>query len=454
MPKKDKQDCLMAAVMNGFKAAGITDTDSVTTIAKYWDSMKWIDIFDPITGRPCIAMEWLLGARGFPAGKVYQLRGSFSSAKSTFLYYVYGCALRGSTEKERNAWVLHVETEGAPNSADYVARFGCDPNLFIHVKTNDLNDLFKKIDSFDMALHGGRDGTINPETGRVMKSKFPKEDALDPDMTKPTIVGVDSLSNVGSDAGGDFVDLDKSEKPGGDSKDVRRFFRAREQDYDRHQLTLFVTTHETTEIKTGPGAGYGGPKSTARNQKALGMALTIALDTLDFPWKGGKEGKEVLGSKQLLTTFKSKIAPRNRKVTLFRKLLGGYDFAQTDLEFFMGDPKNNNCTTNPFMPGGFLCPEGAKCGITKVRGGYSAPMISDKPFKTADELIEAIYSDKDRLMKIREGLRIRGFGFPFETQYTVAVDMPEPGTEDEDESAPESPDDENNQEETSEGEEQ
>lgn len=419
MAKKSSDD-LMSAVLGGFKAAGIADAEeAVTTIADYWDDMKYIDIYDPIKGRPCIAMEWLLGARGFPAGKVYQLRGSFSSAKSTFLYYVYGCALRGSTEEDRKAWVMHIETEGAPNSDDYVANFGCDPKLFMYVKSNDLNDLFKKIDTFDMALHGGRDGTINPETGRATKSKFSKEAALDPNMEKPSIVGVDSLSNVGSDAGGDFVDLDKSEKPGGDSKDVRRFFRAREQDYDKHNLTLFVTTHETTEIKTGPGAGYGGPKSTARNQKAIGMALTIALDTIDYPWKGGKEGKEVLGSKQILTTFKSKIAPRNRKVTLFRKLLGGYDMAQTDVEFFMGDVKNNNCPNNPFMPGGFMCPEGAKCGITKVRGGYSAPLVSDTVFKTADELVSAIYSNEEILRKIREHLRIRGFGFDFEKKYSV-----------------------------------
>lgn len=418
---KKQEDSLMAAVMGGFKAAGIKDADeSVTTISDYWKGMKWLDVYDPITGRPCMAMEWLLGARGFPVGKVYQLRGSFSSAKSTFLYYIYGCALKGSTVEDRKAWVMHVETEGAPNSDDYVARFGCDPKLFMYVKSNDLNDLFKRIDTFDMALHGGRDGTINPETGRATKSKFTRENALDPEMKKPSIVGVDSLSNVGTDAGGDFVDLEKSEKPGGDSKDVRRFFRAREQDYDKHQLTLFVTTHETTEIKTGPGAGYGGPKSTARNQKAIGMALTIALDTIDYPWKGGKEGKEVLGSKQMLSTFKSKIAPRNRKVTLFRRLLGGYDLATTDLEFFMGDPKNNNCTCNPFAAGGFLCPEGAKCGITKVRGGYSAPMISDKPFKTAEEFVEALYSDEERLRRIRESMRIRGFGFDFETKYTVA----------------------------------
>ena len=420
---KKQQDSLMAAVLGGFKAAGISDEGSVTTITDYYKTMRYIDMMDPVKDRPCIAMEWLLGARGFQAGKVYQLRAKFSAGKSSFLYYVYGCALHGSTEDDRSAWVAHIETEGAPNPPDYVAQFGFDPSKFVYMKANDLNDLFKKIDTFDMALHGGRDGTVNPETGRATKSKFSKENALDPDMKKISIVGVDSLSNVGSDAGGDFVDLDKSEKPGGDSKDVRRFMRAREQDYDNHQLTLFLTTHETTEIKTGPGAGYGGPKATARNQLAIGMALTVGIETKDYPWKDEKT-KEVLGSRQMLTTFKSKLAPRNRTITLFRKSLGGYDMAQTDLEFFMGDSKNNNCTNNPFLSGGFLCPDGAKCGITRVRGGYSAPMISDQIFKSADELIEAIYSDEERLRKIREHLRIRGFGFDFETKYTVPEEEP------------------------------
>jgi len=418
MAKKKETDSLMAAVLGGFKSAGIDPEGSVTTITDYYRNMRYIDMIDPVKGRPCLAMEWLLGARGFQAGKVYQLRAKFSAGKSSFLYYVYGCALHGSSQEDRNAWVAHIETEGAPNPPDYVAQFGFDPSLFIYLKANDLNDLFKKIDTFDMALHGGREGTVNPETGRATKSKFSKEDALDPEMKKISIVGVDSLSNVGSDAGGDFVDLDKSEKPGGDSKDVRRFMRAREQDYDNHQLTMFLTTHETTEIKTGPGAGYGGPKATARNQLAIGMALTIGLDTKDYPWKDEKT-KEVLGSRQMLTTFKSKIAPRNRTITLFRKNLGGYNMAETDLQFFLGDPKNNNCSENPFRPGGFLCPKGAKWGITRVRGGYSAPLVSDKTFKSADEFVEALYSDEERLRKIRETLRIRGYGFDFETKYTM-----------------------------------
>ena len=49
-------------------------------------------------------------------------------------------------------------------------------------------------------------------------------------------------------------------------------------------------------------------------------------------------------------------------------------------------------------------------------------MVSDKVFKTADEFVEALYSDAERLRKIREHLRIRGFGFDFEKQYSIPDD--------------------------------
>ena len=127
----------------------------------------------------------------------------------------------------------------------------------------------------------------------------------------------------------------------------------------------------------------------------------------------------------MLTRFKSKLAPRNRTITLVRQNVAGCDMAETDLQFFMGDSKNNNCAQNPFLPGGFLCPKGAKCGITKVRGGYSAPLVSDPVFKDADEFVTSLYSDPDRVRKIREHLRIRGFGFDFESKFVLKDDEAE-----------------------------
>lgn len=44
-------------------------------------------------------------------------------------------------------------------------------------------------------------------------------------------------------------------------------------------------------------------------------------------------------------------------------------------------------------------------------------------------VVEALYSDKDRLRKIRELLRIRGFGFDFETKFSLPEDAAEPGPE-------------------------
>lgn len=429
----------MAAVASSEKAAGIKEKGP-GTIVGYYDDAKYIPAIDPLTGRPALAMEWLIGALGFLTGKAYQLRGSFSTSKSSFLYWLYACALFGSTEDDLKAYILHIETEGAPNTPEYIAQFGLDPGMFAYASENRLDKLFDRICAFNMRLHGGEGGMVNPETGRKIKSEFTKENALDPNSEKFSIVGVDSLSNVGVDADLDFVDINKSERPGGDSKVVRKFLRAVEQRFDRDKLTQWYTTHETLDIKTGPGAGYGGPKATARNQSALGMALTIAISmSKNYDWKGGKDGNEILGSWQVLKTFKNKLAPKDRAIRLYRKNLGGFDMAETDLQFFL-DPKASNCKANPFLPGGFLCPEGAKHGITKVRGGYSAPMISDRVFRNADEFAEALCSNEERLMKIREHLRIRGFGFDFETKYTVcpgaqcseeADDEPEDGEGDE-----------------------
>ena len=42
MAKKEKQDSLLAAVMSGFKAAGIDTDGSVTTITEYYRDTKYM----------------------------------------------------------------------------------------------------------------------------------------------------------------------------------------------------------------------------------------------------------------------------------------------------------------------------------------------------------------------------------------------------------------------------
>ena len=49
---KKEEDSLMAAVMSGFKSAGIETEGTVTTVADYWANTKYIDVFDPVKNRP------------------------------------------------------------------------------------------------------------------------------------------------------------------------------------------------------------------------------------------------------------------------------------------------------------------------------------------------------------------------------------------------------------------
>ena len=50
--------------------------------------------------------------------------------------------------------------------------------------------------------------------------------------------------------------------------------------------------------------------------------------------------------------------------------------------------------------------------------GITCKPLSNKSFKTDEEFLRALYENTDTLHVIREGLRIRGFGFDFEAKYT------------------------------------
>lgn len=382
----------------------------VTTVGEMYRNQRYIDLIDTKNGRPAFALQWMLGARGFPAGRITQLRAKYSSGKSSFLYHIYACALYGQKADDQKAWVAHIETEGAPNPPDYIARFGLDPDAFMFLPVKSMDDCFRKIDTFLVTLRGGFGGSVSEDTGRQRKTVF--TNPIDPENKYPAVLGVDSFSNLGDEdeVNNDVIDISKSERVGGSSKAVRRFMRERTQRYYDADMTLFVTSAETASIATGPAARFAGNQKTARNQEALGIALTFGIDTKDRKWF--EDGKN-LGSVQTLFMFKNKLSPRYREVELFRNSLGGYDMARTDLNFFMKHP------ASPFAPGNFLNPKGEKA-LYNAAGTIHCPLLSEKGFKSADEFMAALAANTDLVDAIREGLRIRGLGFDFDTKYRIS----------------------------------
>lgn len=408
MPKATKKsaghgglESLMSVVQSSVNA----DDVIVSTATKMYADQKWIPVIDPFTGAPCITLSYLIGALGIPVGRIAQLRASFSAGKSSFLYYIYSCATRGRTEDDQKAWIGHIETEGAPNPPDYIGRFGLDPNAFLYMSANSLGAVFSTLDSFVCGVRGGFGGSIG-DTGRVRKTVY--TDPLDPTNKYPIILGVDSFSALGDkkEASQDILNIDNAGAMAYLSRELRRYLRDRQQRFARANATLFVTSLETAKVATGPMARFSCPQKSAIGQEALAGAMSFGFDVSDRPWK---DAGVTLGSVQSLRTFKNKFAPRYRSVDLFRKDLGGYDILETDYNFLMAHAES------PFAPGKFLNKEGGKV-LWRDVGGIHCPMLNEKAYKTKQDFLNAIYGNEDFLMSMLEGMRIRGYGFDFETK--------------------------------------
>lgn len=403
---------LIAALQSTVKP----DEVMVSTASQLYKELKWIPFIDPKSGLPCLTLSFLLGCKGFPTGRISQLRAIYSSGKSSFLYYLYACGLWGSTEDDVKAWIGHIETEGAPNPPDYIKYFGLDPDSFAYISANSLGAVFSTLDQFVCQVRGGFGGSIG-DTGRVRKTTF--TDPLDAANKYPIILGVDSFSALGDkkEASQDVLDISNSGAMAYVSRELRRYLRDRQQRFARTDTTLFVTSLETAKVATGPMA-YGGPQKSSLGQEALAGAMSFGIDMTDRKWN--ESGVEV-GSVQTLKTFKNKFSPRWRSVDLFREKLGGYSIVDTDVNFLLTHPES------PFAAGKALNPDGGRA-LYRDAGGIHCPLLRPQAYKSKEEFIYELNANQDMFSTMLESLRIRGYGFDFETKFAVDLD-----DEDEDE---------------------
>lgn len=397
---------LIAALQSTVKP----DEVMVSTASQLYKELKWIPFIDPKNGLPCLTLSFLLGCKGFPTGRISQLRAIYSSGKSSFLYYLYACGLWGSTEDDVKAWIGHIETEGAPNPPDYIKYFGLDPDSFAYISANSLGAVFSTLDQFVCQVRGGFGGSIG-DTGRVRKTTF--TDPLDAANKYPIILGVDSFSALGDkkEASQDVLDISNSGAMAYVSRELRRYLRDRQQRFARTDTTLFVTSLETAKVATGPMA-YGGPQKSSLGQEALAGAMSFGIEMTDRKWN--ESGVEV-GSVQTLKTFKNKFSPRWRTVDLFREKLGGYSIVDTDVNFLLTHPES------PFAAGKVFNPDGGRA-LYRDAGGIHCPLLRPQAYKSKEEFIYELNANQDMFSTMLESLRIRGYGFDFETKFAVDLD--------------------------------
>jgi len=384
-----------AQLLQRLRASGVSIESAASAMQKW----RYIDFVNPLQELPCITLEWLVGARGFLAGRILQLRAQFSKGKSSYMYLQYAMGQLLS-----RAFCQHYETEGAQAPADYIASFGCNPTDLLISEVQALEACLEQIDQTICEIRGGFGGTVSEASGRMVKTKY--TDPLDPTCESPIIIGIDSLSSLGKD---DDVNVDVCDAGGTPqlsyhTRKLRDYFRNRVGRFRDTQTFLMLTSHETANIKVGKGPAKGGDKS-ALAQAAIGIHATYGIDVDSTPYRDKERGLQ-LGDIVKMRTFKNKLSPRYREVELYLVWNHGFDLIKTDWEFL---------SKHPASP--FAVTVGQKPLLYKHSNGITCKPLSDKSFASEEDFLRAFYNNNDMLMEMREKMRIRGCGFAFESQF-------------------------------------
>ena len=431
---RKKKDLIPTATVNplqGLLQDMAKDGTIVNTAADATAKWRYIDFRNVKLDIPILALEWLFGSRGLLGGRLLQLRATFSKGKSSFMYALYGMAQASKhtyAPGKVPVWALHIETEGAGSPPDYIASCGCDPAGIGMAEQASLQGCLGKIDEFVARVRGGFGGEKG-ETGRMCKTKF--DNPYDKEMESPIMLGIDSLSSLGLEdqVAEDVADMTSTPGLASHSRIMRDWLRRRCHRLMTAQALLILTSHETAKIETGVKA-FGGPKKSSLAQEAIGIHATYGADVNATRYVV-KETGQVLGDVITLKTFKNKISPRERQLPMYLVWNQGFDWAKTEARFLLEDPNS------PFN----LNDE--QIGTCSRQGGRSpgivCPKLGPTVFKSDEEFVIALHANTELVRACREKLRIRGFGFDFETKYSNceieeadgvegnAAEVPEPG---------------------------
>lgn len=374
---------------------------NIMTAEDAMSSWMYLDFMDPKTGLPSIAQEWFIGGRGLVAGRIAQLRATYSKGKSSYCMLQYGAA-----QKTKQAFCYHVETEGSATPADRIFALGANPKELLQAEHSSLEECLSSIDELICEIRGGFGGSVGA-TGRNIKTQY--TDPIDAACEHPILIGVDSLSALGKQdrVDTDVADMSKNVQIANTAKTLREYFRERVQRFNQKKVLLLLTTQETVKLEMGVKA-FNGPQKTSVAAEAIGIHSTYGIDFDSSKWIDKKSGVQ-LGDILKLKTFKNKVSPRNRVIEMFLTTNNGFDLIHTDANFLIDHPSSPFAEgTNPFGGGKIVSrnPYGIKCEL-----------LSDKTFKSEEEFVRAFYDNQEILTKCREHLRIRGFGFDFETRY-------------------------------------
>lgn len=375
-----------------------TNCINITTATQATKNWKYIDFIDPLTNQPALILEWLLGARGMLAGRVVKIEAEQGVGKTAWMMLQYAMG-----QKTANAFCIHQESEGAILPPDYIAAFGTNPDEVLINRPGSIERCMMSTDMFTNAIR----------------------DTEDPTCTRPILVGVDSVSGFGADADmeEETLDLTSTKGIGSHSRALSRYFRDRTMFLEEKcvLLTMVCQYRANIQISKGPFTPHQAPGSekTTIGAKPIDYHSSYRIEMRSAQLKTS-DGENV-GEKVTFKTSKNKISPKGREITLDLYRGKGFDMVAPTIEMLKDNP--------------IVLVDGRTLRVEQAGGAYlRCPLLlGDSTVKSNPEgkreILEMLYADKELLMRVREALRIRGFGFDFETKYMPSKEEIEDLTE-------------------------
>lgn len=350
-----------------------TEGDPERRVMRASDSLagaRWLDFVNPgRANRPSIAMEWLFGARGLLVGRVYTCDGEEHAGKSALLYYLYGTAQRSA-----QAIVQHMESEGSFAPPDFVWSLGADADAIIFEKPANVHQCVR----------------AQVEWAKDLREEIPN---------CVTVLGLDSVSNLKG----------TSEQKTEHSLAFSQFFRDNVNDFADNGIVYIATSQLKKHISMDRFAADKHKQTTSLAEGAFKFNASVRVRVTHSQLK---VKEEVVGEVVTLKTEKNKLNTYRRviKPHLYAEPVNNgsrWDFDDCDITVLF-DPKLGAFDPAEIVVGG----TGGRYGHMRILDGKSM-------YKKA--FLDAFYDKPELVQEVRERLRIRGFGFDFETNFKLPL---------------------------------
>lgn len=348
-------------------------------VVKAWKYTDFCDITVK-EKRPFLPFEYFFGTRGLLNGRVVKIDADEATGKSSLVYLLYGM-----TQRTQESFIQHHEAESAPMPPDRIAALGCDPMRLFQGEPGGVDDCIAKMEEFVATIRAvNQDNSI--------------------------IFGIDSISGLaqqGMDLETGAVDGEGNQGLAYHSRAFSKFFRERLKYFaTQNAIILAVGQNKQQFKKTGFGQVASGTTAIADGTFKFTSSWMIDMASRNL---------EDNCAQIECTMTKNKLASKNRKISMFLyRDKRGWDLNKATLSYL----SNIDLSFK----------EKVKIGkeLVAIGGGnggwYKHMEIQGGKNLKGPDFLDEFFARPDLILKCREVMEVRGFGFGFEKDLKVIKD--------------------------------